>query len=78
MLPMSETIDTEKAPRFRSDMSVGEAMNLHPDTHLVFASYQLGGCSECAINELETIEQVCRGYGISTNHLIESLNNLLD
>ncbi|EMY03248.1 hybrid cluster protein-associated redox disulfide domain protein, partial [Leptospira interrogans str. 2002000626] len=45
---------------------------------LVFSSYHLGGCSHCSINELETIEQVCMGYGVEVDVLVESLNNLLE
>ncbi len=63
---------------FRPDMSVGDAMQVHPDAGLVFSSYHLGGCSHCSINEMETIEQVCQGYGVPVDQLIESLNNLLE
>ncbi|MBX7057124.1 MAG: disulfide oxidoreductase [Leptospirales bacterium] len=73
---MSETqVQQEK---FRPEMTVGEAMALHADAALVFSSYHLGGCSHCSINELETIEQVCQGYGVPLDQLIDSLNNLLD
>lgn len=57
-------------------MTVGEAMQVHPEAGLVFSSYHLGGCSHCSINELETIEQVCQGYGVEVEVLIDSLNNL--
>jgi hybrid cluster-associated redox disulfide protein len=63
-------------PRFFKEMTVGEAMELHPEAGLVFSSYHLGGCSHCSINEVETIEQVCQGYGVEVEVLIESLNNL--
>lgn len=59
-------------------MTVGEAMQLHPEAGLVFSSYHLGGCSHCSINEIETIEQVCQGYGVEVDILLESLNNLLE
>lgn len=73
---MSE-ITQEKGP-FTAEMSVGEAMQLHPEAGLVFSSYHLGGCSHCSINELETVEQVCMGYGVPVEQLLDSLNNLLD
>ncbi len=63
-------------PRFYKEMTVGEAMALHPEAGLVFSSYHLGGCSHCSINEIETIEQVCQGYGVEVDVLLESLNNL--
>ncbi len=63
-------------PRFFKEMTVGEAMQLHPEAGLVFSSYHLGGCSHCSINEIETIEQVCQGYGVEVETLLDSLNNL--
>lgn len=76
---MSEaTTEAQAKPEFKAEMTVGEAMATHPDAALVFSSYHLGGCSHCAINELETIEQVCMGYGVPVEQLLESLNNLLD
>lgn len=70
----SEDADKE----FTLDMKVGEAMKLHPKAQFVFASYHLGGCSHCAISEHETIEQVCYGYGIPPEDLLESLNSLFE
>jgi hybrid cluster-associated redox disulfide protein len=64
--------------RFVKEMTVGDAMQLHPEAGLVFSSYHLGGCSHCSVNEFETIEQVCNGYGVEVDMLIDSLNNLLD
>jgi len=64
--------------KFRPGMTVGEAMELHPEAALVFSSYHLGGCSHCSINEMETIEQVCMGYGVPVDQLLDSLNNLLE
>jgi hybrid cluster-associated redox disulfide protein len=62
---------------FIKEMTVGEAMNLHSDVATVFAAYHLGGCSKCSINEVETIEQVCQGYGVEVEEILESLNGLL-
>lgn len=64
--------------RFTKEMTVGDAMALHPEAGLVFSSYHLGGCSHCSINEIETIEQVCMGYGVEVEVLLDSLNNLLE
>jgi hybrid cluster-associated redox disulfide protein len=63
-------------PRFYKEMTVGEAIAIHPEAGLVFSSYHLGGCSHCSINEVETIEQVCMGYGVEVETLVDSLNNL--
>jgi hybrid cluster-associated redox disulfide protein len=70
--------DSATKQRFTGEMTVGQAMQLHPEAGLVFSSYHLGGCSHCSINELETIEQVCGGYGVPVDQLVDSLNNLLD
>lgn len=81
----SESTDTneqnnveEPKKKFTLDMKVGEAMKLHPKAQFVFAGYHLGGCSHCSISEHETIEQVCYGYGIPPEELLESLNSLLE
>ncbi len=82
---MSDTAATKQEPQknedkpdeFTLDMKVGEAMKVHPKAQFVFAGYHLGGCSHCSISEHETIEQVCYGYGIPPEELLESLNSLL-
>lgn len=63
---------------FIKEMTVGEAMQMHPEAPMVFASYHLNGCSHCAVNEYETIEQVCEGYGVEVDLIIDSLNTLLE
>jgi hybrid cluster-associated redox disulfide protein len=69
---------TQTQEKFTPEMTVGQAMRLHPDTSLVFESYHLNGCSHCSINEMETIAQVCSGYGVPMDQLLDSLNNLLE
>jgi hybrid cluster-associated redox disulfide protein len=76
--PPAENESQDTPDQFTPDMTVGEAMKLHPKAQFVFASYHLGGCSHCAISEHETIEQVCYGYGIPPEELLESLNSLLE
>jgi hybrid cluster-associated redox disulfide protein len=76
------TTETAAAPevaekKFMKEMTVGEAMSVHPNARWVFASYHLGGCSHCAISNEETIEQVAEGYGVPLDKLIEDLNTLL-
>ena len=61
---------------FIKEMTIDEAIKLHPEVGLVLSSYHLGGCSHCSINEMETIEQVCAGYGIEVDVLLDSLNSL--
>jgi hybrid cluster-associated redox disulfide protein len=66
------------APRFTPEMSVAEAMTLHPRAREVFAGFHLGGCSHCAIGEFETIGQICEGYGVPQDMLLGSLNSLFE
>lgn len=61
---------------FDAEMTVGEAMALHPNARWVFASYHLGGCSHCAISNEETIAQVAMGYGVPLEKLVDDLNSL--
>ena len=71
---MSEATITNA--QFRPELTVGEAMALHPNARWVFASYHLGGCSHCAISNEETIAQVAEGYGVPLDKLIDDLNSL--
>ena len=43
----------QSAQKFYKEMTVGDAMQVHPEAGLVFSSYHLGGCSHCSINEIE-------------------------
>ena len=63
---------------FHPDLTVGEAMQLHPRAREVFAGFHLGGCAHCAISEFETIRQICEGYGVPVEMLISSLNSLAE
>ncbi|HOE64885.1 MAG TPA: disulfide oxidoreductase [Candidatus Hydrogenedentes bacterium] len=63
---------------FSLDMTVGEAMGVHPRVREVFAAFHLGGCAHCAINQYETVGQVCAGYGVDPDMLLEVLEGLMD
>jgi len=58
-------------------MTIAEAMAVHPRVRDVFAAFHLGGCAHCMISEFETIGQVCAGYGIDADMLIEVLESLM-
>jgi len=64
--------------KFTADMTIADAQALHPRAKEVFAGFHLGGCSHCAIAEYETIEQVCSGYGVPIDAILETLNGLDD
>jgi hybrid cluster-associated redox disulfide protein len=61
---------------FTKEMTVSEALALHPDARAVFAGFHLGGCAHCQIAEFETIEQICDGYGVPVDMLLGTLNSL--
>lgn len=61
---------------FRPDMTIAEAMQVHPRVGEVLASFHLGGCSHCAVSEVDTIEGACQSYGIDQNALMAALNSL--
>lgn len=63
---------------FDPNMTVGEAMATHPQVAEVFAAFHLGGCSSCGISEVETVAQVCYGYGIDLEILLDVLEGLMD
>ncbi|HXM19227.1 MAG TPA: hypothetical protein VN934_10540 [Candidatus Tumulicola sp.] len=64
------------SPKFNQTLTVGETFALHPGARAVFANFHLGGCSNCAISEFETIEQVSEGYGIPLSMIMDALNAL--
>ncbi len=57
-------------------MTVENAFKTHAGARRVFAKFHLGGCSNCAISETETIEQVSEGYGIPLPMLMDELEAL--
>ena len=62
--------------KFNENMTVAEAMAIHPKAREVFAGYHLGGCAHCAISEFETIKQVCEGYGVPVGVLLGTLEEI--
>jgi hybrid cluster-associated redox disulfide protein len=63
---------------FDKDMTVEQAFQTHAGARRVFARFHLGGCSNCAISETETIEQVSEGYGIPLALLMTDLEKLFE
>ena len=63
---------------FDKDMTVEQAFKTHAGARRVFARFHLGGCSNCAISETETIEQVSEGYGIPLPMLMADLESLFE
>ena len=66
------------APDFHKDMTIGEALKLHPLAQTVMAGFHLGGCSSCDIKEDHILGAAAKDYGINLDNLLEALNGLLD
>ena len=62
---------------FEPQMTVEQALALHPSAKWVFAAYHIGGCSGCAKSEDETLEEVAVGYQLPLDKLLNDLNSLL-
>jgi hybrid cluster-associated redox disulfide protein len=61
---------------FTPKMTIAEAMQVHPKVSEVLASFHLGGCSHCAVSDVDTIEGACQTYGIDQSALMGALNGL--
>jgi hybrid cluster-associated redox disulfide protein len=61
---------------FTPKMTIAEAMDVHPKVNEVLASFHLGGCSRCAVSDVDTIEGACQTYGIDQAALMDALNSL--
>ncbi len=61
---------------YHKDMTVGEVLQANPLAAQVLAAFHLGGCSHCAVSAEETVEQICYGYGIPIEMLLDRLNAL--
>jgi hybrid cluster-associated redox disulfide protein len=63
--------------QFSPEMTVREAMLLHPLSEQVLAGFHLGGCSSCAVAPDDTLAAICRGHGVDETELLANLNGLL-
>ena len=61
---------------FDPTMRIGDAIANDPRVRDVFAQFHLGGCSACAVNEEETIEQAAMRYGVPLEQLLAALETL--
>jgi hybrid cluster-associated redox disulfide protein len=64
-------------PIFDPRMTIADAMSVHPKVVDVLASFHLGGCSHCAVSDVDTIEGACQTYGIDQAALMNALNGLI-
>jgi hybrid cluster-associated redox disulfide protein len=64
-------------PIFEPRMTIAEAMGVHPKVAEVLEDFHLGGCSHCAVSDVDTIEGACQTYGIDQAALMNALNSLV-
>jgi hypothetical protein len=64
--------------KFEAQMTVRDALELHPKARWVFAAWQLGGCNQCSMVDEETLAQVAEGYKLPLERLLGDLNALVE
>jgi hypothetical protein len=62
---------------FSHEMTVREIYALHPQAQDVLARFHMGGCSSCAINPDDQLDQLCRASGLGVEDVVGTLNGLL-
>ena len=73
----AELMQRTGTARFTPEMTARTATLLHPQVNQIFASFHLGGCSDCSIEPDETLAQVCAERGIALDTLLGNLNMLV-
>ncbi len=63
--------------KFAPEMTIADAMQVDPRVAQVLADFHLGGCSNCAVSDVDTLEGACRSYGIDQESLMLALNRLV-
>jgi len=63
--------------KFEANMTVSEALALHPSARWVFAAYHISGCTSCGSSTEETLSEVATGYQLSLERLLADLNSVL-
>jgi hybrid cluster-associated redox disulfide protein len=63
--------------QFVPEMTVAEALALHPHARWVLAAWQLRGCVDCSAREAETLGEVAAGYRLPLERLLADLNGLV-
>lgn len=62
---------------FRPEMTIADALQVHPKVQEVLSTFHLGGCSQCAVSDVDTIEGACQSYGIDQRALMDALNSVI-
>ncbi len=77
---MAEKQEKEtKEEKITKDMMIGESVQKHPETALVMMKFGLH-CVGCHVAAHETIEQGCKGHGLSDekiDDMIKEMNEVI-
>jgi hybrid cluster-associated redox disulfide protein len=68
--------EQQGAPAFTPEMTVREALMVHPQAEQVLASFHLGGCSHCAVEPNDRLVDACQEHGVDLQVLVGNLNLL--
>jgi hybrid cluster-associated redox disulfide protein len=64
------------ASTFAPEMTVREALLVHPQVEQVLASFHLGGCSHCAVEPEDTLSHAATQHGVNLQALLDNLSLL--
>jgi len=64
--------------KFEANMTVSDALALHPSARWVFAAYHIEGCAGCESAIGETLGEVASGYQLPLENLLRDLNSLIE
>lgn len=62
---------------FSPEITVREALLMHPQSEQVLAQFHLGGCDHCAVEPDQTLAQVSEQAGVDVQQLVGTLNLLV-
>lgn len=62
--------------RFSPDLTIGQAFALDERARTVLASFHMGGCGRCVVDETQTLAEAATSKGRDLNDLLLALNTL--
>ncbi len=65
-------------PAFAPQMTVREAMAIHPQAEQILAAFHLGGCNSCAVAPDDTLASICQENGRDLTQVLQNLNLLVE
>lgn len=63
---------------FDPQMTVRDAMAIHPQVEQILAAFHLGGCSSCAVDADDTLAAICQENGRDLTQVLQNLNLLVN